>query len=242
MRRASLYATTLLVVLLIWQLQAMRIGKPDFFPFPIDVAGTLVELLTQVGTYETILHSFGRLVISIAAATGVGVVIGIVAGFNDTFATLMRPIVTSLRTLPVASLIVIILIIYGHARSLYVITFLMIFPIVFEASKQGVLNVETSIRRALAMEAVQPYKKLFMVHLPLAFPYIKTGFLQSIGLGFKVLVMAEFIAQSPISIGNALYRGRINFQYDHVFAWTIILIVLVTLVEAGINQLRSEPH
>ncbi len=239
MKKYILYLTTIGVVLLLWQLQAMRIDKADLFPYPSNVFQTLVDLLQSRNTYSIILSSLQRLSLAIGASTLVGIVLGVVSGFNQTLSTLLRPIVTSLRTLPVASLIVIILIIYGMTRSLYVITFLMIFPLVYEAAKQGVLNMNPTLKMALALEKIPTYKKVGKVYLPLAFPYIKTGFLQSIGLGFKVLVMAEFIAQSPQSIGEALARGRDNFQYDVVFAWTIILIVLVTVVEFGVNKLRS---
>jgi len=239
MKKYALYLTTIAVVLLLWQLQAMRIDKADLFPYPSDVFHTLLDLLRTWNTYSVIFASLRRLAIAIGASTAVAIVLGIISGFKRTLGTLLQPIVTSLRTLPVASLIVIILIVYGMTRSLYVITFLMIFPLVYEAAKQGVLNMNPTLKMALALEKIPAHKKVSKVYLPLAFPYIKTGFLQSIGLGFKVLVMAEFIAQSPHSIGEALSRGRDNFQYDVVFAWTIILIVLVTLVEFGVNRLKS---
>ncbi len=240
MKKYWLYLLTIGIILLLWQIQAVRIGKPDFFPYPRQVWDTLVFLLSDQNTYQIILRSFARLITAIGMASLAGIVLGTMAGFTPVLATMMRPVVTSLRTLPVASLIVIILILYGHTRSLYIITFLMIFPLVFEAAKQGVLNISTTLKWALLLEKVPWRKKMTKVYLPLAFPYIKTGFLQSIGLGFKVLVMAEFIAQSPQSIGNMLYRGRINLQYDHVFAWTIILIIIVTMVELFIQRLRSE--
>jgi len=239
MKRWGLYLVTFAAIIIIWQWQAVQMGKSALFPFPRDVLSTLVTLLSQSETYLIIMQSMGRLILSIILATAGAVLLGLIAGFSDTVSTLLRPVVTSLRTLPVASLIVIILIIAGHTRSLYIITFLMIFPLIFEASRQGVLNISLTLKRALAIEKVPFFKKLFRVYLPLAFPYIKTGFLQSIGLGFKVLVMAEFIAQSPDSIGNMLYRGRVNFQYDEVFAWTIILIIIVTFIEFALNRLRT---
>ncbi len=240
MKKYLLYFLTIGIILTLWQIQAMRIGKPDFFPYPRQVWDTFIVLLSDKDAYLVILRSFARLVVAIGTASLAGVLLGTMAGFTPVFATMMRPVVTSLRTLPVASLIVIILILYGHTRSLYIITFLMIFPLVFEAAKQGVLNISKTLKWALLLEKVPWRKKMAKVYLPLAFPYIKTGFLQSIGLGFKVLVMAEFIAQSPQSIGNMLYRGRINLQYDHVFAWTAILIIIVTMVEFFIQRLRTE--
>jgi NitT/TauT family transport system permease protein len=55
--------------------------------------------------------------------------------------------------------------------------------------------------------------------------------LQSAGLGIKVLVMAEFLAQTRNSIGNQLYLAKVNLEYDRVFAWTILLIIIAVILE-----------
>jgi len=127
----------------------------------------------------------------------------------------------------------------GRSFSLYVITFLMIFPIIYEASKQGVRNIPQPLKNHMALEGHPKWVILLNIQLPLSFPYIKTSLFQSIGLGFKVIVMAEFITQTRIGIGRELYNGSISIQYENVFAWTIIIIFIVTLFELLLNSLRK---
>lgn len=78
------------------------------------------------------------------------------------------------------------------------------------------------------------------IYFPMIKNYVLLSFLQSFGLGIKVLVMAEFLAQSKNSIGNSIYLAKVNIQYDLVFAWTIILIVISFVIEYMIHKYQSK--
>ncbi len=229
---------SILLLFVVWGLYAAYIDNTFILPKPVMVLERVLELLQEPNTYLIIMRSFTRLLIAIASASIIAIILGLLAGAYKQFSEFLQPLVTSLRTLPVASIIVILLILVSRGTAIYVITFLMIFPVLYESSKQGVLNIDPSIKHALALDPHRRLQILMFISLPLAFPYIKTGFLQSIGLGFKVLVMAEFIAQTPTSIGKALYDGSIiAVQYDSVFAWTLIIILIVTVIEKGVHKI-----
>ncbi len=239
MKKASLGFLSVVIFIIIWQVSAFRVSNRFLLPYPVDVLRALIDILLTASTYRIIAHSFYRLLTAIVLAALAGVSLGLLGGFNRHVDYFFRPLVSALRTVPVASIIVVILILYGSRTSLYIITFVMLFPILFEATKQGVLNINRSLIEALSMEAERKGYALLHLYLPLSMPFIKTGLLQSIGLGFKVLVMAEFIAQSPVSIGNALYVGRVNLEYADVFAWTAIIIVIVIAIEQLVNKLKT---
>ncbi len=226
------------LLILVWQVAGFNVNNRTLLPYPIDVVNAMSTILTTTSTYQILLYSFFRLTTAIIIAGLLGISFGLVAGFSRTVSSFFQPLVTSLRTVPVASIIVVVLILFGSSKAIYIITFVMLFPILFEATKQGVLNIDQSLIEALSLEQKRTAFTLVNMFFPLSIPYIKTGILQSIGLGFKVLVMSEFIAQSPKSIGNALYMGRINFMYDHVFAWTIIIIFIVIMIERLVNRLN----
>lgn len=230
---------TIFTVVALWQVQAMRIGNGTLFPYPSDAVLALMDLLGSWDTYQIIGRSLIRLVLSAGISSLFGITFGIIAGLLPWVSRALSPVVSTLRTLPVASLIVVILILFGQQFSLYVITFLMLFPLNYEGAREGIVNIDQSLEEVLEMESSHLFKGLFDVRIPLAFPYMKAGFLQSIGIGFKVLVVAEFIAQTPKSLGYALYMGRITLSYDAVFAWTILLIVIVITMEFFIKRLKT---
>ena len=238
--KKSVYALLMILILIIiWQIYAYRINNPFIFPNVGLVIESLLRILLQSDTYIIIGNSFARLILSIVIAGGLGIILGLFSGERESLDYFLNPIVVSLRTLPVASIIIIILILFARNQALFVITFLMLFPIIYEATKQGVKHIDKTLKEALLLEQVHYFYKQVHIIIPLTFPYIKTALLQSIGIGFKVLIMAEFISQADKSIGRALYMGSININYADVFAWTIILIIIVTIIENFVKKLNT---
>ena len=60
---------------------------------------------------------------------------------------------------------------------------------------------------------------------------LSSGIQATIGLSFKVMVMAEVMAQSSTGLGQMLNYEKTYLNMGAVFAWTIILIVLVMIFE-----------
>lgn len=202
MRKYILGTLSVVLIIIIWQLYALHIDNIYILPGPNIVFKTFIELLMNKNTYITVMTTFLRLIIALIISVIFGIILGILSGNYSDIDDFLHPIVSTLRSIPIASIIVIVLILIGHQLSLYIISFLMIFPIVYEASKAGVKNIDKSIQDATSLETNTKITIITKIQFPLAFPYIRTSLIQSIGLGFKVIVMAEFIAQSHIGIGD----------------------------------------
>ncbi|MCF7924300.1 MAG: ABC transporter permease subunit [Candidatus Izimaplasma sp.] len=239
MRKLLIGFLSVIILILIWQIYALYIDNNFILPYPSQVFLTFVELIKTTSTYKIIGITLLRLFIAFILSTIIAITLGLLAGNFKILSEFFQPLVTTLRTLPVASIIIIILILAGNSNSLYIITFLMIFPIIYEATKQGVLNISKSLKNAIALETHNRFFIMTRLQLPLALPYIKTSLFQSIGLGFKVIVMAEFIAQTPKGIGRALFDGSLSINYELVFAWTLIIIFIVSVFEYSINKLKE---
>lgn len=239
MRKILIGSLSIIIIISIWQIFAMQINNSFILPKPLAVFETFLELIKNISTYEIIFLTLFRLFVAFISSLVLAVILGLLAGNYKIVDEFLWPVVSALRTLPVASIIIIIIILMGRNISLYIITFLMIFPIIYEATKQGVLNIDKNLKNAIALETHNRFIIITKLHFPLAFPYIKTAILQSVGLGFKVIVMAEFIAQTAKGIGRSLLNGSISINYELVFAWTLIIIFIVVVFEFGINKLKS---
>lgn len=239
MRKYLLGGLSVVFIIIIWSLYASYVDNNYIFPNPLIVFNSLLKLLKTLETYSIIGYTLLRLFISFIVSAFLGIIFGLLAGNYQPLDEFLHPLVISLRTLPIASIIIIMMVLLGRSFSLYVITFLMIFPIVYEASKHGVKNIPKPLKNHIALEGHPKWVILYHIQLPLSYPYIRTSLFQSIGLGFKVIVMAEFITQTRIGIGRELYNGSISIQYESVFAWTIIIIFIVTLFELLLNSLRK---
>lgn len=233
----SLSTLSVFIILIIWQLYAIKVNNEFLMPTPMIVFKDLLILLGEGKTYFIIFMSLSRLAISVAIASFLALLFGLLAGVFYQVEAFFKPIVVTLRTLPVVSIVVVVLILYGNTFSLYLISFLLLFPIIYQAELEGIKNIPQDLLDVLSLECNHcPFEVIKMVYYPLALPYFKTGMLQSTGLAIKVLVVAEYLSQTQISIGREIYFNRINLEYANVFAWTIILIIIVLVIEHFIQK------
>lgn len=242
--RSSLY---LFAVLLIWFVLAAVIDSAWVLPDPWTVLDRLGSFLADPGMLAAIALTVVRLLIALGASFLIGGAMGVWAGLRPKVAFLTQPIATVFRTIPVVSIIVLVLLMFGFRAAPYVITFLMLVPINYQAAKEGVASVDAELVDVYRLDDDHPVRMAWRCYLPLMAGYLRTALLQSAGLGVKVLVMAEYLAQTPNSIGAALYLSRTNIDIAGVFAWTVLLIAISLLFEHLIQRSRkwlesSKPH
>jgi NitT/TauT family transport system permease protein len=224
---------------LVWLLASLWLDRELVLPSPIQVGEAIVALITTRVSLLAILSSLWRLAFALSTSFLLGTLIGFFAGFRPAIQAFASPVATMFRTIPVVSIIVIVLLFFGFRFAPYVITFLMLFPISYQAALEGVKQVDSELVDVYKLEDRHFGRMLLHCYLPLMAGYLRTAMLQSAGLGIKVLVMAEYLAQTPQSIGNRLYLAKAMLEYDQVFAWTIVLIVIALLIEMAINRSRS---
>ncbi len=114
----------------------------------------------------------------------------------------------------------------------------MLFPLIYQGTYGAIKGIDQELIDVYKLEDNHFLSGLTHCYLPLISKNIRTSLLQSLGLGIKVLVMAEYLAQTRDSIGNELYLAKVNLQYDEVFAWTLLLIILAIIFELLINRYK----
>lgn len=239
MKKTSLAVLSIFAIFCVWMIGYAIVSSPLLLPSPLAVFQALLRLFANARSLLAMAMTLLRLLIAMAIALVLGGTLGIIAGFKSGFSRFFSPIVTILRTVPVISVIVIILILFGLKLTPYLITFLMIFPLIYQAFHDGIRNIDSELVDVYKLEDNRMITGLRFCYLPLMRNEIETVLMQSAGLGIKVLVMSEYLSQTRNSIGNSLYLAKINLAYDEVFAWTILLIVLAVGFEAVINHFKQ---
>lgn len=230
-KKIIIYLISIIFIILGLYLIFFIIDNDIIFPSPYNILIALINLLKEQKTYIILGYSFLRLIISLLLSFLIGGTLGILAGKFNSFRIFIKPFMTILRSVPLASIIVIIIVILDFNKSPYVITLIMLIPIIYEAFLNGILNLDKDLMDVWKLESNMNEKVLINIIFPLAKPFITTAFIQSVGLGIKVLIMAEFICNTNNSIGKALVNSANYLEYDNVFAWTILAILFVIIIE-----------
>ena len=111
-------------------------------------------------------------------------------------------------------------------------TALVVVPIMYE----GLLTSLKSISPALIDDLKTLSNTNWLVikdfYFPLIINFVLMTIIQSFGLGLKVMIMGEFIAQPNGTIGYLLQLERSALNSSAILAWSIILIMMVLAVES----------
>jgi NitT/TauT family transport system permease protein len=236
MKKALLSGSSIFFLFLVWWITSAILQNEIILPGPQAVFQAFLGIFTNVKNLEAIGSTILRLLLAMAIALVSGLLLGVVGGLKPVVSQILKPIVTILRTVPVISIVIIVLIVFGFRNTPYVITFLMIFPLLYQAISEGIKNIDPELIDVYKLEDDHFFSGLWNCYLPLIGDQIKTTLLQAAGLGIKVLVMAEYLAQTQNSIGNTLYLEKVNLRFDYVFAWTGVLIIAAVLMEALIDR------
>ncbi|MFA6842973.1 MAG: ABC transporter permease subunit [Bacilli bacterium] len=239
-KKILFYVLGIVLIFVIWEALHLIYNNSIIVPGIGQTFKALGVLLITAQTYYVLLCTLGRLILVLAICFILAFLLAIFAYKSVLFKKFIEPSMSLLKTLPIASIIIILIIITGHENAPYYVTAFMILPILYEGIYGGLLSISADITDEIKMQSKINFLVVKDIYFPLSAPFIITALLQSVGLGLKVMVMAEFIAQPKCSIGRELLEVKNNLDYDQVFAWTIILVIIVLCVDIVIRKYKTK--
>ena len=128
--------------------------------------------------------------------------------------------------------IVILALVWISSRNLSVIiSFMMVFPIVYSNVLEGIRNTDGKLLEAADIYRVRRVKRIRYIYLPSVVPYFSASVKAALGLAWKSGIAAEVISLPDGSIGERVYEAKIYLSTPDLFAWTLVIIVLAFLFE-----------
>ena len=215
-------------------------------PYPHESIALAFSFLFLDGAKKTWIAIFWtllRIFIGLSMSFLLGGVFGILAGLFKPFRYFAKPVIGLLRAIPtVAVVLVLVAIIMGgraHEWLSWVpvaLTFVVAFPLFFEAFQSGILSESRDIKDSLSLEgASKSLRSVKEVYLPDSWPFIKMSLAQSVGLGFKVSIMAEVLTNTSsgkIGLGTLIVLSR---QTDggiaEIPAYALIALFLMAIFD-----------
>ncbi len=221
----------------VWQGASMLIGEEILLASPWRVCKTLVALLSDPAFWVIVWLSFSRIAAGFLLAMLAGILLAILASCSKMLRTLFAPMMLLIKAVPVASFIILVLLWTGSEGLSVVISFLMVLPVIYTNTLEGILHTDTQLLEMAKVFHLRWYRKLRAIYLPDVLPYFSSACSISIGLGFKSGIAAEVIGLPDGSIGEMLYQAKIYLSTGEVLAWTIVIVVLSICFEHFIRML-----
>ncbi|MGN0245643.1 MAG: ATP-binding cassette domain-containing protein [Lachnospiraceae bacterium] len=233
-----------LFIILAWlgilEIAAMLVHNSILLVGPVEIARALFELLQTEKYYLICLMSLCRIMAGMLLAFLFGCVFGAFMYRFSLFDEIISPVLAVMKSIPVASFVVLLLIWQG-ARNLSVfISFIVVFPNVCVSMKNGLKSVTTQKRELADVFQMKGFRRWLYIYRPAVIPYLISCMEISIGMSFKSGVAAEVIGMPDYSIGERIYVSKVYLDTAGLFAWTFSLIVLSFCVEKMILHLMKQ--
>ncbi|MGN1163879.1 MAG: ABC transporter permease [Candidatus Ornithospirochaeta sp.] len=229
--RKMILPLSILFWILVWWLLSIAVGEKLFLPSPLDVVESLSKMSGTKDFWASISFSSSRIVCSYLLSFFLALVLGTLGGIWDVFDMFLSPLVKAMRSIPVAS-IVILALVWVKSRNLsVVVSVLVVFPILYESVSSGVRNTPSSLLEAAEVYRIRGWRKIRYIMAPSVFPYIVNGTRASLGLCWKSAVAAEVIGLPSSSVGARLYESKVYLLTADLFAWTVVIVAFASLFE-----------
>jgi len=225
-------AVAALLALLVWQAASMMLGSP-LLPAPARVAVRLVEIAGEGGYWRSMGFSLCHIALGFLAALLTGCALAALSGRLPLFETLLAPYMAAIKSVPVASFIILALMWLPSRLLSAFIAFLMVLPVIYANVLNGVRSVDVGMLEAAEVFRVPWGQRVLYMWLPAVKPYLFSSCSVALGLCWKAGVAAEVIGVLTGSIGEALYQAKIYYSMADLFAWTVTIVLL----SAGFERL-----
>ncbi len=224
----------------LWVLLSHLIGQELLLPSPLQVLRRLLELAETADFWSTAAWSILRVLAGIVSAALLGVLLAMLTEWSSVAKTLFSPVMTLVKSTPVASFIILALIWLGRSILPVFISGLMVLPVVWANVSAGIAGRDPQLLELARVYRLPRGRVLRRITIPSVLPHFRAALRSALGLGWKAGIAAEVLTVPQRSIGRMIYESKLYLETTDLFAWTATVIVVSLLIERLLLRLVAK--
>ncbi|MBB4092233.1 proline/glycine betaine ABC transporter permease [Ochrobactrum pecoris] len=210
----------ILTLLALW-----RVGW-KFAIFAALALGLIIHMELWTGTME----SLSLVLASTVIAVVIGIPLGIAMARNDTVASIVRPVLDLMQTMPAFVYLIPAAMFFGlGAVPGTIATVIFAMPPVVRLTNLGIRQVHAEFVEAGLAFGCTSRQLLFKVQLPNAMPSIMAGINQTIMLSLSMVVIASMIGAG--GLGNTVLTGIQRLNVGLGFEGGLAVVILAVILD-----------
>lgn len=236
-RERALQAMLVVTLLLAWEIVGRRVGDLFLAP-PSAVAAAFGDMLRTGELARALRDSLQSLAIGFTIALLVGLVMGILIGWNRTLGQVLDPFVSGLYVVPIATLVPLLVLWFGIGMTPRIITIALfsVFEILI-ATSIAVREVDerlTEMARSFGANRRQMFRSVVLPGaLPLAFGGIRIG----AGRAVQGMITAELLF-AVTGLGGLVMTYANSYRLDKVLVVVVAVSLMGVLLALLVQQLE----
>ncbi|MCB2195460.1 MAG: ABC transporter permease [Bacteroidetes bacterium] len=232
-------AISVLLLLCLWKVASLIYNSDLILPSPESTILTTLKLLFSKNFLLVVGATMLRGILGFVISFILGILLGILAGTNRSFEAFLNPILVTIRSTPVISLILLALIWFKVDFVAIFIAFLTMFPFICTNVIDGIKNADRDLIEMAKVYKVNHTKIIKEVYLPAITPFIFSGASSAMGFGWRAIIIGEVLSQPQFGIGTLMQSAQTYLLVKEVIAWTIIAILISSVFELIIRKIEK---
>ncbi len=228
------------LLILLWQLVAMRVDKTYIVPSPYETSKSLITIFSNTRYIVDILYTLGRIIISFMISFILGTVLASASYKGSLAESLISPAMTIIKSVPTMGIILLSLIWFGSEGTVLFVCSLIIMPLIYSNMLYGMRSFDKKLIEMGRQFGFSRRKRIKYIYWPSLKPFVNSAAAAGISLNMKVLIAAEVLGQPERAVGTNLFNAKAVLDTPGIFAWSVVVILLSYLIEKNMILLKKK--
>ena len=229
---------SLLAFAAVWEILSHLAPVLGIPPFAIP---SLVRIAKSIATITPIdiAVTLARVMAALVASFVLGLALAMAMYWSEPLEKYLHPLIRILMAVPVVSWILFAVLWFpGVEFRIGFVLFVVCGPVFLVDALDAMRSVPRELRHMIQSFRPTGLQFFLKLMLPAIVPTIFTSWKVNISLAIRVVTIAELVG-AVTGIGHQLSVAQELFSVADVFAWTIVLVALLFLLEAVVAQIEA---
>ena len=229
---------SLLALAAVWEILSHLAPVLGIPPFAIP---SLVRIAKSIATITPIdiAVTLARVMAALVASFVLGLALAMAMYRSEPLEKYLHPLIRILMAVPVVSWILFAVLWFpGVEFRIGFVLFVVCGPVFLVDALDAMRSVPRELRHMIQSFRPTGLQFFLKLMLPAIVPTIFTSWKVNISLAIRVVTIAELVG-AVTGIGHQLSVAQELFSVADVFAWTIVLVALLFLLEAIVAQIEA---
>ncbi len=224
-------AGVILFWLIVWEVADHVIDNRLVLAGPIRTLQALGEQVVKSGFWAICAASFVRIAAGFFLSFVCGLALAVASHRFRVLRMFVEPVVSLLRTIPVVSFMIMLLIWVGNQMLTVYLAFLIVLPLIYTNTLTGLESVDKHMLEMARTFGMSKWRTFMYIYRPALMPFLTSSCKISLGMSWKSGIMAEVLATPKPSIGKEMSTARTFLDTPDLFAWTVVVMILSVVFE-----------
>jgi NitT/TauT family transport system permease protein len=199
----------------------------------------LFEIVQAQDFFMIVGFTILRCLAGFAVSLLIAVILGGLSRSSAYARALMEPVLGFLSSVPIMAIIILALIWLDSQLVPVFVGFVMVFPILYEAVYNSIVNVDGKLIQMAQVFGVDGKSMIKDIYLPSILAGIGRVSTSTLGTSLKMVIAGEVLAQPKFAIGTRLQLEKTYLNTDGVFAWIVVILLISWVLKFVMERIKT---